>query len=140
VEHLHAGAEAVVRDIDLEVKPGQCVAILGATGAGKSVLMSLLPRFFDPTAGRVLIDGVDIRELDLDDLRRNIGIVFQESFLFSNTIAANIAFGHPAATREQIERAARIAAAHDFVTALPLGYDTVLGESGASLSGGKRQR
>jgi ATP-binding cassette subfamily B protein len=102
--------------------------------------MSLLPRFFDPTAGRVLIDGVDIRELELDDLRRNIGIVFQESFLFSNTIAANIAFGHPAATREQIERAARIAAAHDFVTALPLGYDTVLGESGASLSGGQRQR
>jgi ATP-binding cassette subfamily B protein len=140
VSFAYAGAEAVVRDIDLEVKPGQCVAILGATGAGKSVLMSLLPRFFDPTAGRVLIDGVDIRELDLDDLRRNIGIVFQESFLFSNTIAANIAFGHPAATREQIERAARIAAAHDFVTALPLGYDTVLGESGASLSGGQRQR
>ena len=140
VSFAYAGAEAVVRDIDLEVKPGQCVAILGATGAGKSVLMSLLPRFFDPTAGRVLIDGVDIRELDLDDLRRNIGIVFQESFLFSNTIAANIAFGHPAATREQIERAARIAAAHDFITALPLGYDTVLGESGASLSGGQRQR
>ncbi len=134
------GAEAVVRDVDLEVKAGQCVAILGATGAGKSVLMSLVPRFFDPTAGRVLIDGIDARRLELDDLRRNIGLVFQESFLFSNTIAANIAFGHPEATRAQVEKAARIAAAHDFITALPAGYDTVLGESGNSLSGGQRQR
>jgi len=140
VSFAYDGAAAVVRDIDLTVKPGECVAILGATGAGKSVLMSLVPRFFDPTAGRVLIDGIDVRQLDLDDLRRNIGLVFQESFLFSNTIAANIAFGHPGATREQIERAARIAAAHDFVMALPKGYDTVLGESGSSLSGGQRQR
>ncbi len=140
VSFAYDGAEAVVRDIDLEVKPGQCVAILGATGAGKSVLMSLVPRFFDPTAGRVLIDGLDARRIDLDDLRRNIGVVFQESFLFSNTVAANIAFGHPDATREQIERAARIAAAHDFITALPKGYDTVLGESGNSLSGGQRAR
>ena len=140
VSFAYDGAAAVVRDIDLTVKPGECVAILGATGAGKSVLMSLVPRFFDPTAGRVRIDGIDVRQLDLDDLRRNIGLVFQESFLFSNTIAANIAFGHPGATREQIERAARIAAAHDFVMALPQGYDTVLGESGSSLSGGQRQR
>jgi ATP-binding cassette subfamily B protein len=140
VSFAYDGAEAVVRDIHLEVKPGQCVAILGATGAGKSVLMSLIPRFFDPTAGRVLIDGLDVRRLNLDDLRRNIGLVFQESFLFSNTIAANIAFGHPEAGREQIERAAKIAAAHEFITALPQGYDTVLGESGNSLSGGQRQR
>ncbi len=140
VSFAYTGAEAVVRDIDLDVRPGQCVAILGATGAGKSVLMSLIPRFFDPTAGRVLIDGIDARRLHLDDLRRNIGLVFQESFLFSNTIAANIAFGHPDATREQIEKAARIAAAHGFITQLPLGYDTVLGESGSSLSGGQRQR
>ena len=140
VSFTYNGAEAVVRDIDLDVKPGQCVAILGATGSGKSVLMSLIPRFFDPTAGRVLIDGCDARRLHLDDLRRNIGLVFQESFLFSNTIGANIAFGHPQATREQIERAARIAAAHDFITALPNGYDTVLGESGSTLSGGQRQR
>jgi ATP-binding cassette subfamily B protein len=116
------------------------VAILGETGAGKSVLMSLIPRFFDPTAGRILVDGIDVRQLNLEDLRRNIGLVFQESFLFSNTIAANIAFGHPTATRDQIERAAKIAAAHDFITALPMGYDTVLGESGNSLSGGQRQR
>ena len=140
VSFTYDGAEAVVRDLDLHVKAGECVAILGATGAGKSVLMSLVPRFFDPTAGRVLIDGDDVREIDLDDLRRNIGLVFQESFLFSNTIAANIAFGHPEATREQIERAARIAAAHDFIQELPKGYDTVLGESGNSLSGGQRQR
>jgi ATP-binding cassette subfamily B protein len=140
VSFAYDGADAVVRDIDLEVQAGQCVAILGATGAGKSVLMSLVPRFFDPTAGRVVIDGIDVRQLNLDDLRRNIGLVFQESFLFSNTIAANIAFGHPKATRAQVEKAARIAAAHDFISALPQGYDTLLGESGNSLSGGQRQR
>ena len=140
VSFAYGGAEAVVRDVTLDVPAGQCVAILGATGAGKSVLMSLVPRFFDPTAGRVLIDGIDARRLDLDDLRRNIGLVFQESFLFSNTVAANIAFGHPEATRAQIEKAARIAAAHDFIQALPQGYDTVLGESGSTLSGGQRQR
>ena len=140
VSFTYDGAQAVVRSVDLHVPPGQCVAILGATGAGKSVLMSLVPRFFDPTAGRVLIDGIDARQLELDDLRRNIGLVFQESFLFSNTVAANIAFGHPEATPAQIERAARIAAAHDFILQLPKGYDTVLGESGNSLSGGQRQR
>jgi ATP-binding cassette, subfamily B, bacterial len=140
VSFAYDGAAAVVRDVDLDVQPGQCVAILGATGAGKSVLMSLIPRFFDPTAGRVLIDGIDARRLHLDDLRRNIGLVFQESFLFSNTIASNIAFGHPEATPAQIEKAARIAAAHDFILQLPKGYETVLGESGNTLSGGQRQR
>ncbi|HVU33090.1 MAG TPA: ABC transporter ATP-binding protein [Opitutaceae bacterium] len=140
VSFAYDGAETVVREIDLDVKPGQCVAILGATGSGKSVLMSLIPRFYDPTAGRLLVDGVDIRQLHLDDLRRNIGLVFQESFLFSNTVRANIAFGHPEATQAQIEKAARVAAAHDFILRLPDGYDTVLGESGNSLSGGQRQR
>jgi ATP-binding cassette subfamily B protein len=130
----------VLHDVSLDVKPGQCVAILGATGAGKSVLLSLIPRFYDPSAGRVLIDGIDARQLHLDDLRRGIGIVFQESFLFSNSVAANIAFGHPDATPAQIEKAARIAAAHDFIAAMPQGYDTILGESGSSLSGGQRQR
>jgi ATP-binding cassette subfamily B protein len=130
----------VLRSIDLDVEPGQCVAILGATGSGKSVLMSLIPRFYDATEGRVLVDGIDVRELHLDDLRRNIGLVFQESFLFSNTVASNIAFGHPEAGREQVEKAARIAAAHDFIMRLPNGYDTILGESGNSLSGGQRQR
>jgi ATP-binding cassette subfamily B protein len=140
VSFAYAGSNEVVRNIDLTVKPGQCVAILGATGAGKSVLMSLIPRFFDVTSGRLTVDGIDVRRLDLDDLRRNIGVVFQESFLFSHTVAANIAFGHPEATRAQVEKAARIAAAHDFIMALPKGYETVLGESGMSLSGGQRQR
>ncbi len=137
----YAGADTLVlHDIDLEVPPGRCVAILGATGSGKSALMSLVPRFFDPHAGRVRVDGTDVRDYRLADLRRGIGIVFQESFLFSNTIAANLAFGAPDATREQIERAARIAQAHDFISALPQGYDTVLGEGGNTLSGGQRQR
>ncbi len=140
VSFSYSGAEAVVCDINLEVKPGQCVAILGATGAGKSVLMSLIPRFYDPTAGHLLLDGIDARRIDLDDLRRNIGIVFQESFLFSNTVASNIAFGHPDATREQIEKAARIASAHNFIMQMPQGYDTILSESGVNLSGGQRQR
>jgi ATP-binding cassette, subfamily B, bacterial len=134
------GTEPVLHDINLDVPAGKCVAILGATGAGKSSLMSLIPRFYDPTEGRVVMGGTDVRDLRLDDLRRNIGIVFQESFLFSNTVAANIAFGHPDATPAQIEKAARVAAAHDFILALPKGYDTVLGESGNSLSGGQRQR
>jgi ATP-binding cassette, subfamily B, bacterial len=132
--------EPVLSDVSFTVKPGECVALLGATGAGKSTLLSLIPRFYDPTRGRVLVDGHDARTLDLDDLRRNIGVVFQESFLFSNTIAANIAFGHPHASQEQIERAAKIAAAHDFILAMPKGYESVLRETGADLSGGQRQR
>jgi ATP-binding cassette, subfamily B, bacterial len=142
-EHVTFGFQAeepVLHAIDLDVQAGQCVAILGATGAGKSTLMSLIPRFYDPTAGRVLIGGTDVRHLRIEDLRRNIGIVFQESFLFSNTVAANIAFGHPEATAAQIEQAARVAVAHDFITQLPDGYATVLGESGNTLSGGQRQR
>ncbi len=130
-----------VRDVSLDVAPGRCVAVLGATGAGKSTLLSLIPRFYDPQRGRVLIDGVDVREYDLDDLRRSIGIVFQESFLFSHTVAENIAFGYPDATREQVEEAAKIAQAHDFILEdLPHGYDTVLTEGGENLSGGQRQR
>lgn len=142
-EHVYAEYEpgsTVLHDIDFEARPGQCVALLGATGSGKSALLSLLPRFYDPARGRILIDGHDLREVRLDDLRRNIGIVFQESFLFSNTVAANIAFGQPDASREQIEKAARIAAAHEFIAQLPQGYDTVLGVAGANLSGGQRQR
>jgi ABC-type multidrug transport system fused ATPase/permease subunit len=130
----------VLTEFNLTVKPGQCIAILGATGSGKSTLMSLIPRFYDPTGGRITLDGHDLRDLDLDDLRRNVGVVFQESFLFSNTIAANIAFGHPEATSAQIERAARIAQAHDFIINMPKGYETILGESGIGLSGGQRQR
>jgi len=139
-ERAGVRAGCVLDDIDFEVRPGQCVAILGGTGAGKSTLLSLIPRFYDPTQGRILIDGIDVRDLDLSELRRNVGLVFQESFLFSNTVAANIAFGCPHATQEQIEWAARIAAAHEFIIRLPHGYQTILGEGGSDLSGGQRQR
>jgi ATP-binding cassette subfamily B protein len=142
-EHVSFGYEPenpVLRDISFEAKPGQCLAIVGATASGKSTLLSLIPRFYDPLKGRVLVDGFDLRQLDLNDLRRNVGIVFQESFLFSNTVAANIAFGNPTAPRASIERAAQIAQAHDFIMGLRNGYDTVLGEGGSDLSGGQRQR
>jgi len=132
--------KAALTSISFTVKPGQVVGIFGMTGTGKSTLLGLIPRFYDPQQGRILADGKDLRDLDLDAYRRQIGIVYQESFLFSNTVAANIAFGHPHATMDQIERAARIAAAHDFITDLPHGYETVLGESGVDLSGGQRQR
>ncbi|MEX2388550.1 MAG: ABC transporter ATP-binding protein, partial [Phycisphaeraceae bacterium] len=135
-----AEEDAVLQDVSFEAPAGRSVAILGATGAGKTTLLSLIPRFYDPQQGRVLIDGVDVKQYDLDALRRNIGTVFQESFLFSNTVAENIAFGHPEATREQIEKAARIAQAHDFIMELDHGYDSVLGERGSNLSGGQRQR
>ncbi len=134
------GKGPVLQDLEFEVTPGQCVAIVGPIGSGKSTLLSLIPRFYDPATGRVLIDGTDVRQMDLGHLRRSVGLVFQESFLFSTTIAANIAFGQPDATPAQIERAARIAAAHDFITALPDGYDTILGEAGVGLSGGQKQR
>lgn len=140
VSFHHKPDEVVLEGLDFEVRPGQRIAILGATGSGKTSLMSLIPRFYDPTSGRILMDGIDLRHLDVDELRRDIGTVFQESFLFSNTIAANIAFGHPEASREQIERAARIAAAHEFILKMPNGYDTVLRETGSNLSGGQRQR
>jgi ABC-type multidrug transport system fused ATPase/permease subunit len=143
LDHVTFGykpGEPVLHNIALRAEPGQCIAILGATGAGKSSLLSLIPRFYDPQEGCVRVDGHDVRELDLQDLRRQIGLVFQESFLFSHSIGANIAFGHPQATREQLERAATLAAAHDFIMDLPEGYDTVLGELGAGLSGGQRQR
>ena len=133
-------ADPVLKSVSFEVSAGQCVAIVGPTGSGKSTILSLIPRFYDPTEGRILLDGVDLREMDLLHLRRQIGVVFQESFLFSTTVAANIAFGRPDATPEQIEKAARIAAAHDFIAALPMGYETVLGEAGVGLSGGQRQR
>lgn len=131
---------AVLRDITFVAEPGETVAVAGATGAGKSALLSLIPRFYDPLDGRVTLDGADLRDLPVDRLRASIGVVFQDNFLFSNTIAANIAFGHPGASREQIERAARLAKAHEFIAEFEDGYDTVLGESGVNLSGGQRQR
>jgi ATP-binding cassette subfamily B protein len=137
--HYDAG-QPVLDAVSLQARPGQCIAILGATGEGKTTLLNLISRFYDVTEGRLLVDGIDVRQLDLDDLRRNIGIVFQENFLFSDTVAANIAFGRPNASPEQIERAARIAAADQFIRALPDGYQTLLREGGKDLSGGQRQR
>lgn len=136
----YGDAEPILHDVSLKIRPGECIAIVGATGAGKTSLLALLPRFYDPQAGRVLLDGRDLRSLDLDELRRSIGVVFQETFLFSNTVWANIAFGMPDATDEQVRRAAVLASAHEFIAELPKGYDSVLGESGVDLSGGQRQR
>ena len=130
----------VLKEISFRADAGQVVGIFGMTGTGKSTLLGMIPRFYDPQGGRILVDGRNLRDLDLDAYRRQIGIVYQESFLFSNTVAANIAFGNPRASMEQIEQAARIASAHEFITALPHGYETVLGESGVDLSGGQRQR
>ncbi|MEM9296522.1 MAG: ABC transporter ATP-binding protein, partial [Planctomycetota bacterium] len=136
-----SGGGGALEGVSFEAQPGQVVALLGATGAGKSTLLSLIPRFYDPTAGRVTIDGVDTRDMDLEQLRRSVGLVFQESFLFSNTVAANIAFGRPEATMEQVRRAAEIARADGFIqNDLAHGYDTVLSEGGSDLSGGQRQR
>jgi len=140
VSFAYGDGPPVLSGIDLTVAPGQCVALFGPTGCGKSTLLGLIPRFFDPRAGRIHIDGVELRELDLEDLRRNVGVVFQESLLFRSTIAQNIAFGHPEASREAIERAARTAGAHDFISALPDGYETRLEEGASNLSGGQRQR
>jgi ATP-binding cassette subfamily B protein len=136
----HQPGRPVLREINLAVEPGQCVAILGPTGAGKTTLLSLIPRFYEATQGRVLVDGIDVRQLDLDGLRRSIGTVFQETFLFSDTVAANIAYGRPEASPEEVRRAARLAAADAFIAELPDGYDTVLCEGGKNLSGGQRQR
>jgi ATP-binding cassette, subfamily B, bacterial len=126
--------------IDLFIAAGETVAILGPVGAGKTTLLSLIPRFYDPASGTIELDGVDLKKWDLPKLRRSIGIVFQETFLFSNTIAANIAFGSPTASMEQIVQAAKTACADDFIRELPQGYATVLGEFGLTLSGGQRQR
>jgi ATP-binding cassette subfamily B protein len=130
----------VLDGVSLEVRPGEVVALVGPSGAGKSTLVSLVPRFADPTRGRVLVDGVDVRDVSLAALRRSIGVVSQEPVLLSGTIAENIAFGVPDATRARVERAARLAHAHDFVAAFPDGYDTAVGERGVQLSGGQRQR
>ncbi|HMA38545.1 MAG TPA: ABC transporter ATP-binding protein [Gemmatimonadales bacterium] len=131
---------AVLRDVSFTVAPGTRVAVTGATGAGKSTLMSLLTRFYDPTSGAVLLDGVDLREYRVADLRRQFAIVLQHPLLFSTTIAENIAYGRPGAPREAIEQAAMAANAHDFVSRLPRGYDTQVGELGQKMSGGERQR
>jgi ABC-type multidrug transport system fused ATPase/permease subunit len=134
------GAEPALTEIDLEVQPGRTVALVGPTASGKTSLVALLARLYDPSEGRVMIDGADIREVDLTSLRSEIAFVADDSFLFSDTVAANIAYARPDATPEQIEAAARRAQAHGFVSELPDGYETVVGERGLTLSGGQRQR
>jgi ATP-binding cassette, subfamily B, bacterial len=130
----------ILRGISLEVAAGETIALVGPTGAGKSTLVSLIPRFFDPTAGRVLIDGRDIRDVQVASLRDHVALVLQEPFLFPLTIAENIAYGRLGASRAEVETAARAANAHEFIKRLPEGYDTAIGERGATLSGGERQR
>jgi ATP-binding cassette subfamily B protein len=130
----------VLNDVSFTGEPGQTIALLGATGSGKSTIINLIPRFYDASAGTVLIDGHDVRDVTLDSLRSQIGIVLQETNLFSGTIRDNIAFGRPDATLEQIQAAAVAASAHDFITSFAQGYDTPVGERGTTLSGGQKQR
>jgi subfamily B ATP-binding cassette protein MsbA len=134
------GGAPTLSDVSLTVKPGETIALVGPSGGGKSTILSLLPRFYDVTAGAVTLNGLDIRELKLHDLRSRIALVTQEPFLFDDTIAANIAYGRPGASQAEIEAAAASAAAHDFISALPEGYATRAGEAGLRLSGGQRQR
>lgn len=136
----YSADSAVLDGFDLDLAAGQSVALVGATGSGKSTVARLLVRFYDVDEGRVSIDGVDVRELSLHDVRRAVGIVFEDTLLFHDTVAANIAFAQPDAPDDAIERAARLAGAHDFIMGLPEAYDTMLGERGFSLSGGQRQR
>ncbi|WAS90668.1 ABC transporter ATP-binding protein [Nannocystis punicea] len=133
-------APCVLDHVTLEARPGELIAVVGPSGAGKSTLVSLLPRLYDVTAGRVLIDGIDVRDYSLTALRAAIGIVQQDSFIFTGTARENIAYGRPGATDEEVEAAARAASAHEFITDLSDGYDTRLGERGVNLSGGQRQR
>jgi len=134
------GDRNVLDGLDLEVRKGQIVALVGSSGAGKTTLVNLLPRLFDLGRGRIAIDGTDIREVTLSSLRAQIGMVTQETVLFDETVEANISYGRPGASRQDVEEAARQALAHDFIQQLPQGYETRIGEGGFSLSGGQRQR
>lgn len=133
-------AEQILKDVNFKIKAGQFVGIVGPTGSGKSTLVSLIPRFYDTLSGSVSIDGKDVRDYKLKALRDQIGYVLQDTVLFRGTIFDNIAFGRPGATKEEVMEAAKLANAHDFITAMPLGYDTMVGERGSTLSGGQRQR
>jgi len=135
----HPG-RAVLEHVSFKVEPGQTVALVGATGSGKTTVANLIPRFYDASAGRVLIDGIDVRDVNLNSLRRQIGIVMQETTLFSGTIRENIAFGKAEATTDDIDWAAHMARAEEFIRRLPEGYQTRVGERGVSLSGGQKQR
>jgi len=134
------GRKKVLNDINFRVEAGQTIALLGSTGSGKSTIISLVPRFYDPSEGRVLVDGTDVRKVTLHSLRSQIGIVMQDTTLFAGTIRENITFGNEQASEEEIIRAARAAQAHEFIIQSAQGYDTRVGERGVTLSGGQRQR
>jgi ATP-binding cassette subfamily B protein len=136
----YEGASPIINHFSVTIQPGQAIALVGATGSGKSTVVRLLTRFHDVQQGSIRLDGIDVRQLKLSELRTAVGIVFEETFLFHDSVADNIAFSRPDATPEVIERAARLAGAHDFIMELPDGYQTILGERGYSLSGGQRQR
>jgi ATP-binding cassette subfamily B protein len=140
VGFAYPGGGRILSGIDFEALPGRTIALVGQTGAGKSTAMALMQRLWDPVEGRVTLDGLDLRDISLEALRRNVGVVFQESMLFNRTIRDNLLVGRPGATQEEVEAACRMAEAHDFITRQPHGYDTLVGERGASLSGGQRQR
>jgi ATP-binding cassette subfamily B protein len=140
VRFSYAEGPEVLRGLDIDIPAGETHAVVGLTGAGKSTVVKLLLRLYEPTGGRVTVDGIDVRDLRFDELRGAIGLVSQDVFLFDGTVRENIAYGDPAASDEAIEEAARLAEAHDFIAALPEGYDTVVGERGVTLSGGQRQR
>jgi ATP-binding cassette subfamily B protein len=140
VTFAYKPGEPVLKEISLLAFPGEAIALVGASGAGKTTFVNLLPRFYDPSAGQVLIDDIDIRDVSLESLRQQIGIVPQETVMFSGTIAQNIAFGKETFDMEAVVRAAKIANADQFITQLPEGYNTWVGERGVNLSGGQRQR
>jgi len=140
VYFAHRAEVPVLQGVTLDIPVGESLGIIGPTGAGKSTLVQLLPRFYDPDQGRVLLDGIDLNDLDVHALRSAVGLVFQEAFLFSGTVAENVAYGRPDISRERVEECVRLAAAEEFVRELPQGYDTMVGERGVSLSGGQRQR
>jgi ATP-binding cassette subfamily B protein len=140
VSFNYTNGKASLHDVSFIAEPGQTVAIVGPTGSGKTTLVNLIPRFYDVGSGSVLVDGMGVRELKLDQLRRSVSVIFQETFLFSTTVAENIAYGKPEASLAEIERCARAAQAHEFISELEEGYETLIGERGISLSGGQRQR
>jgi ATP-binding cassette subfamily B protein len=140
VSFQYAEGKASLHEVSFTARPGQTVAVVGPTGSGKTTLVNLIPRFYDPTGGRVMMDGADVRELELAPLRRSVGVIFQETFLFSASVRENIAYGRPSAPLAEVEECARAAQAHEFIMELEDGYDTIVGERGVSLSGGQRQR
>ncbi len=140
VSFAYSGGGAVLRDVDLHIRPGETLAVVGPSGGGKSTLCQLIPRFYDVTQGAVLLDGQDVRQVTQESLRRNVGVVQQDVFLFADSILENIRYGRPSATEEEVAQAARLAEIYDDIVAMPDGFNTYVGERGALLSGGQKQR